>query len=93
MPLPSASILNNLNSPGARASFGTVAQEETIDKTIPPNNIPISAGRIEVTFFCYLCLSFFVTSVILVSHAILRVRGSKMVAEIKKGIKRFRLIP
>jgi hypothetical protein len=34
-PAPGTPMYNNLTSPGARGSFGTVAQEEITDKTTP----------------------------------------------------------
>jgi hypothetical protein len=37
MPLPRVSMLNNLTSPEARGSVGTVAQEEATNKTSPLN--------------------------------------------------------
>jgi hypothetical protein len=54
MPAPGTPILNNLTSPEARGSFGTVAQEETPKITIPPNKIMINIVLIEITSFYYL---------------------------------------
>jgi len=57
MPAPGTPMLNNLTSPGASGPLGTVAQEEALNKTIPPNKIIISIVLIEITSFYY--LSFF----------------------------------
>jgi hypothetical protein len=54
MPAPGTPIFNNLTSPEARDSFGTVAQEEAPNKTIPPNKIIISIVLIEIASFYYL---------------------------------------
>jgi hypothetical protein len=58
MPAPGTPILNNLTSPEARGSFGTVAQEETPKITIPPNKIIINIDLIEITSFYYLLFFF-----------------------------------
>jgi len=42
MPAPGTRMFNNLTSPEARGSLGTVAQEETTDKTTPPIKIATS---------------------------------------------------
>jgi len=89
MPVPSTSILNNLISPGARGSRGKVAQEEPIDKTIPLNNMPIITDRIGVSSFCSLSSSLRRFS--FRSH--FSIGTAKMVAETKKGIKQYGLIP
>jgi hypothetical protein len=49
MPLPRTYMLNNLTSPEARGSFGTVAQEEAINKTTPLNKTVINIDLIEIT--------------------------------------------
>jgi cytochrome c oxidase assembly factor CtaG len=51
MALPRTSILNNLTSPEARGSLGTVAQEEAINKTTPPNKTVNNIDLIEITSF------------------------------------------
>jgi hypothetical protein len=54
MAAPGTSKPNNLTSPEARGSFGTVAQEKAPNKTIPPNKIIISIVLTEITSFYYL---------------------------------------
>jgi hypothetical protein len=53
MPLPRTSIVNNLTSPEARGSLGTVAQEEAINKTTPPNKTANKIDLTEITSFYY----------------------------------------
>ncbi|MGZ6229972.1 MAG: hypothetical protein ACXWMO_04330 [Syntrophales bacterium] len=55
-------ILNNLTSPEARGSFGTVAQEEAINKTTPLNKTVINTDLIEVTSFYYFPFFFYFIS-------------------------------
>jgi hypothetical protein len=62
MPAPGTPIFNNLTSPEARGSFGTVAQEETTDKTTPPIKTLINIDFIITNLLPIMSLSFFSSS-------------------------------
>jgi hypothetical protein len=59
MPAPGTPIFNNLTSPEARDSFGTVAQEETTNETTPAIKMTINIDFIIVNLLPIMSLSFF----------------------------------